>query len=74
MLAVGGIPDRWRLLDDMIVCNSDLYETQRQLCFDLLGVPLALRDGTATVPAAVMNGMSALVNAAALSLKPTTVA
>jgi hypothetical protein len=43
---------RWRLLDDMIVCKSGLNETQRRLCFDLLGVPLDLRDGTATVPAA----------------------
>jgi hypothetical protein len=43
---------RWRLLDDMIVCKSGLNETQRRLCFDLLGVPLELRDGTATVPAA----------------------
>jgi hypothetical protein len=42
---------RWRMLDQMIRCNSGLNDTQRQLCFDLLGVPETGRAGTETVPA-----------------------
>jgi hypothetical protein len=41
----------WGMLGQMIRCNSGLDDTQRQLCFDLLGIPESGRAGTETVPA-----------------------
>jgi hypothetical protein len=43
--------ERWRLLADEAGENQGLDEPQRQLCFDLLGVPRECRRGTSRVPA-----------------------
>jgi hypothetical protein len=43
--------DRWRLLAAEAAENQGLDEPQRQLAFDLLGVPRELRRGTSRVPA-----------------------
>jgi hypothetical protein len=42
---------RWRALRDEAVENQGLDDSQRQLAFDLLGVPVTLRRGTTRVPA-----------------------
>jgi hypothetical protein len=42
---------RWRALRDEAVENQGLDESQRQLAFDLLGVPVTGRRGTTRVPA-----------------------
>jgi hypothetical protein len=42
---------RWRSLLDEATESGGLDEPQRQLAFDLLGVPLTLRRGTSKVPA-----------------------
>jgi hypothetical protein len=41
----------WRLLDETVVLNGGVNDAQRQLMFDLKGVPSMLRDTTARVPA-----------------------
>src|SRR5262249_44113349 len=43
--------DHWIVLNEMLITNGCLNDLQRAFCFDLLGVPLLGRDGTARVPA-----------------------
>jgi hypothetical protein len=48
---VNWLLDRWRSLSDEAIEMGGLDDPQRQLAFDLLGVPVTLRRGTSKVPA-----------------------
>jgi hypothetical protein len=53
---------RWTGLRDALGARGELTEDQRLMCFDLLGVPEVLRDGSRRVPAAKdAEGLKALI-------------